>query len=72
MAYATQDRALAGTTLAQRVADLRATVGERVARYRVYRQTMLELANLSDRDLADLGVHRADIRGIARDAAYKA
>ena len=73
MAYATQsDRALAGQTLGQRFADLRATLAERAARYRTYRQTLTELANLSDRDLADLGVSRVDIRDIARDAAYGA
>jgi uncharacterized protein YjiS (DUF1127 family) len=73
MAYATQsDRALGGATLGQRLGGARATLAERFARYRTYRRTLSELAQLSDRDLADLGVHRADIAGIARDAAYRA
>ena len=73
MAYATQtDRSLASGSIAQRLGDARATLSERFARYRTYRQTLSELASLSDRDLADLGLHRADIRGVARDAAYLA
>ncbi len=73
MAYATQtDRALGGATLTQRLGGARGTLAERFARYRTYRKTLNELAQLSDRDLADLGVHRADIAGIARDAAYGA
>lgn len=71
MAYATQTT-LATGGLAQRFGDLRATLAARVARYRTYRQTLDELAALSDRDLADLGLHRADIRGVARDAALSA
>ena len=39
-------------------------------RRRVYNQTVAELTNLSDRDLADLGLMRANIRDIAREAAY--
>ena len=73
MAYANQtERSLAGATLATRLSDARATLSERFARYRTYRQTLSELASLTDRDLADLGLHRADIRSVARDAAYAA
>ena len=39
-------------------------------RYRKYRDTLNELNNLGDRELADLGIHRADCRMIARQAAY--
>jgi uncharacterized protein YjiS (DUF1127 family) len=35
----------------------------------VYRQTYDELARLSDRDLADLGLHRSQIPVVARQAA---
>ncbi len=42
----------------------------RVAAYRMYRQTRNELQSLSGRDLADLGLHRSMIEGIAREAAY--
>ena len=39
-------------------------------RRRVYVQTVTELQALSDRDLADLGLHRSMIRAVAKDAAY--
>lgn len=39
-------------------------------RRRVYVQTVTELEALSDRDLADLGLHRSMIRAVAKDAAY--
>ncbi len=39
-------------------------------RRRVYTQTLVELKALSDRDLADLGLHRSMISAIAKDAAY--
>lgn len=45
-------------------------ISERFAQYKVYRQTFRELAELSDRDLNDLGLHRSAIRGIAYQAAY--
>ena len=41
-----------------------------VERRRVYQQTLFELNGLSDRDLADLGIARASIADIAREAAY--
>ena len=34
-----------------------------------YRETLRELERLSDRDLADLGIARGDIEGVARGAA---
>lgn len=45
-------------------------VAERVARYRVYRDTVAELSELNDRDLADLGLSRATIKAVAYQAAY--
>jgi uncharacterized protein YjiS (DUF1127 family) len=42
---------------------------ERLARHRRYNRTIKELLFLSDRELSDLGIHRADIRRIAREAA---
>lgn len=53
---------------AQLVADLRARRNRRA----VYRRTFGELAALSNRDLADLGIARADIRQIAQKAALEA
>jgi uncharacterized protein YjiS (DUF1127 family) len=37
--------------------------------WRRYRSAAAELSMLSDRDLADLGIARADIRAVARQAA---
>ena len=36
--------------------------------WRKYRQTCSELARMSDRELSDIGVNRADIARIARQA----
>ena len=68
MAYATQTDRTFGTA----ATGLRASLVERLARYRTYRQTMGELASLSDRELSDLGLTRADIGTVAREAAYAA
>ena len=36
--------------------------------WRTYRNTLSDLDRLSNRDLADLGISRADIRSVARSA----
>ena len=73
MAFAHENRrAHEGLSFLQRAADLRADLLERFAQYRLYRATLSELASLSDRDLADLGLHRAMIDDVAREASYKA
>jgi uncharacterized protein YjiS (DUF1127 family) len=43
-----------------------------IADYRLYRSTLDELAVLSDRELADLGISRHSIHGIARESVYGA
>lgn len=48
------------------VADLKA----RFTRYRVYRNTLNELSDLSQRELDDLGLSRAMLRRVAYEAAY--
>lgn len=45
------------------------SVRTRIDQVRVYRQTVRSLSELSDRDLQDLGLSRAMIRAIAREAA---
>lgn len=40
----------------------------RYSTWQRYRRTVSELASLSDRDLADLGISRADIARLAREA----
>lgn len=73
MASANQARrAHEGLSILQRAADLRADLLERFARYRLYRATLSELASLSDRDLADLGLHRSMIDEVAREATHRA
>lgn len=40
-----------------------------IQRWRLYRSTVAELAQLSDRQLSDLGIMRSDITTIARETA---
>ena len=42
------------------------------ADYRLYRQTVTELQQLNDRELADLGLTRFGIRQVAYDSVYGA
>ncbi|MFS4582616.1 DUF1127 domain-containing protein [Phaeobacter sp. C3_T13_0] len=42
----------------------------KIARYRLYRQTIDELSTLSGRELADLGLSRSMLRSVAYEAAY--
>ncbi|MGR3497475.1 MAG: DUF1127 domain-containing protein [Limimaricola soesokkakensis] len=52
--------------------DVAGYLASATTRWRVYRRTVSELSRLSDRDLADLGFARSQIREIARDAATRA
>ena len=56
----------------QRLVNLRAALAERVAQRRAFRATVAELGGLSDRDLADMGIHRSQIAAIAEQAAQDA
>jgi uncharacterized protein YjiS (DUF1127 family) len=64
MAYVNE----ANLGLIDRVRGVIADLAERAARAKVYRTTMNEL---SGRELADLGIHRSEIKRIAYEAAYK-
>lgn len=68
MAYVNSTQ-VARVTLADRFAALVSVVREANARRAMYSQTLHELNNLSDRDLADLGISRMDIPHLAREAA---
>jgi uncharacterized protein YjiS (DUF1127 family) len=69
MAYVNTTRAgMAQRTL--RMHGLFAQLGDALARRRVYRRTLEELRQLSDRELADLGISRMNIADVAREAAY--
>ncbi|SLN19501.1 hypothetical protein RUM8411_00666 [Ruegeria meonggei] len=67
MAVATQQTALKGAP-ATGLTSLIEVAKTRFARYRMYRQTVNELSELSDRELADLGLHRSMIRRLAMQA----
>lgn len=58
--------------LAQRLSGLVERVREARKARDVYLQTYNELSVLSDRDLADLGISRASIGSVAREAARMA
>lgn len=60
-----------GAGLMDRFAALRADLAARAARRKLYRTTLNELRQLSDRELSDLGIHRSMINAIAREAALK-
>ncbi len=45
------------------------TLKNRIAAWQKYSRTVTELESLSNRELADLGFGRSDIRTIARQAA---
>ena len=48
------------------------TISEKLQAWRRYRDAVRELSQLSDRELADIGVRRGDIADIARRVAVKA
>jgi uncharacterized protein YjiS (DUF1127 family) len=54
------------------IATLMGNVRDSMARRAVYRQTLRELNDLSNRDLADLGLNRGVIRSVAYEAAWGA
>ena len=71
MAYASNTQN-ASHGIAARVEALIVDVRARLARRKVFNETFREMAMLSDRDLADLGLHRSEIRRIAWQAANEA
>ncbi len=70
MAYMNSTRS-AQVSFFDRFAALMVGVKDLIARRRVFNQTLFELNQLSDRDLSDLGLSRANIADVAREAAYK-
>ncbi len=69
MAYATTSR-VAGYGLIERLNSFRANLADRRAKLNVYRSTVDQLAAMSNRDLADIGIARGMIESIAHEAAY--
>ena len=71
MAYTTYpSRPFETTWLGQRLVRRWPEIGERLALFRKYQATLDELDMLSDRELADIGMHRSNIREIAREHIY--
>lgn len=70
MAYVTQSRAVSRTDIPGRIRAILADMNTRMQQYRIFRRTLGELDNLSERELADLGINRSMIRSIAHEAAY--
>lgn len=68
MANITQNASYGG--LLQRLTMVLEDIQARWSRYSVYRTTLTELQELTDRDLADLGINRSMIKSIAYEAAY--
>lgn len=69
MAFATAIRT-AETGIMDRISAFARELSARRAQYRVYSRTVNELAALSNRDLADLGLSRSQIESVAHEAAY--
>lgn len=57
-------------SLSERVSAFARTIAKRFADYRLYQRSLSELNALSDRDLADLGLHRSMIRAVAFETVY--
>jgi uncharacterized protein YjiS (DUF1127 family) len=70
MAFITENRT-ATVSLADRANALFATLNEAYTRRKLFTATYNELQSLSNRELADLGIHRSMIKRIALDAIEK-
>ncbi|TPE49682.1 DUF1127 domain-containing protein [Amaricoccus solimangrovi] len=67
MAYATTN-----TTYARPFGFDTNRVFRMIADWRLYRRTLVELETMNDRELADLGLSRYNLRAVAREAVYGA
>jgi len=59
-------------SFAERLGEMKShlTAAAAIKARRVYQRTFDELNSLSDRELADLGIARSNLRNIALEAAY--
>ncbi|MDO8883288.1 MAG: DUF1127 domain-containing protein [Pseudotabrizicola sp.] len=69
MAYVNSSRA-ASYGIVDRAAAIVKSIRVGLERRRVFKQTVRELQALSNRELADLGIHRTMITRVANEAAY--
>ena len=71
MAYANHTTNLRSGGLLARIQGLRDALAAVLQQRAVYTQTTRELQALTNRELADLGIHRSEIPRIAAEAAFK-
>ncbi len=69
MAYAST-ASFSSPSRARRPSGFFGTLKSAFAQRRLYAQTLAELNQLSDRELADLGISRLSIAQVAHEAAY--
>lgn len=69
MAYVNTTR-FSQISLLSRVLAMTSSITAALRQRQTYLRTLRELNNLSDRDLADLGIHRASLADIAHESAY--
>lgn len=67
MTFSTQTHA--GITLADRWANVLANVADAYSKRKKYRTTLYELSDLTNRELADIGINRSMIQRLAMEAA---
>jgi uncharacterized protein YjiS (DUF1127 family) len=70
MAYVNNTTALRKGSPVSGLGGIIAALRLQLQRREVYTRTVRELQALSERDLADLGIHRSMIEKIAHEAAY--
>ncbi|MDT8326496.1 MAG: DUF1127 domain-containing protein [Roseovarius sp.] len=70
MAFATDTRRARAQYLSEDLSVAVYGAVQRIINYRAYRRTIRELSDLSSHTLADLGLHRSEIRRIAYETAY--
>ena len=70
MAYADTSKTMAMAKGAAAFASAFTVLAERLGKYRHYRQTYAELAELSPRELEDLGLSQHNLRTAAYEAVY--
>ena len=58
------------TQILERIRGAVRNLGDEMVRRKVYRTTLTELSALTNRELADLGMNRAELGRIAYEAAY--
>ncbi|MEI4234015.1 DUF1127 domain-containing protein [Roseovarius sp. D22-M7] len=56
--------------LGQDLSELVRTALHHLSDYRTYCRSVSELSDLSARELADLGLHRSEIRRVAQETVY--